>query len=380
MAAGACLPPGALIGWLLAEGEAVPDTAGAPDSLQTTLLCQPPVAVTERLLASPNARRVAHAAHVDLTTVIGTGPGGRIVSEDVEELLLASPAASANGVTSPLVRKQAREAGIDLNTVRGSGPGGKIRREDVSSASSANPDRTRALEPTYACLAGDSVDRHAGDDRPPHARQPAGDGPADPRVRGRHGRRGGPAGQLKSEWSAQGLAVPSLGDFIVRAAALALIEHPGLNASVEDDGIHLHQHINVGIAVAVEGGLMVPVVTGAATRTLVDLAQETRTLATGARAGRLALSQLEGATFVVTSLGGYGIDFFTPIVNPGNVAILGVGRLRDGVRWEGEVPRRSQVLTLSLSFDHRAVDGAPAAEYLQSVGALLGQPLRLLAG
>jgi pyruvate dehydrogenase E2 component (dihydrolipoamide acetyltransferase) len=345
--------------------------------------------VTERLLASPYARRVAREAQVDLTIVTGTGPGGRIVSEDVEELLLAGAAGSVdsvgtvdsvNGVTSPLVRKQAREAGIDLNTVRGSGPGGKIRREDVSSASSANPDRTRAVErsvpaPQVIAWTGmrATIARRMRDSLQEMAQLTHGfEVTMDAVVALRT--------QLKSEWSAQGLAVPSLNDFIVRAAALALIEHPGLNASVEDDGIHLHQHINVGIAVAVEGGLMVPVVTGAATRTLVDLAQETRALATGARAGRLSLAQLEGATFVVTSLGGYDIDFFTPIVNPGNVAILGVGRLRDGVRWEGETPRRSQVLTLSLSFDHRAVDGAPAAQYLQTVGALLGQPFRLLAG
>jgi pyruvate dehydrogenase E2 component (dihydrolipoamide acetyltransferase) len=174
--------------------------------------------------------------------------------------------------------------------------------------------------------------------------------------------------------------VPSIGDFIVLAAARALREHPGLNASAQPDGIHLRREINVGVAVAVPNGLLVPVVTGAADRSLVDLATEIKSLAGAARAGKLTLSQLEGGTFVVTSLGGYGVDFFTPIVNPGHVAILGVGRLRDGVRWEGETPRRTQVLTLSLTFDHRAVDGAPAAEYLQTVEALLAQPLRLLAG
>ncbi len=82
----------------------------------------------------------------------------------------------------------------------------------------------------------------------------------------------------------------------------------------------------------------------------------------------------------MSSLGSYGVDFFTPVVNPGNIAILGVGRVRDGVRWEGEVPRRTTVLTLSLSFDHRAVDGAPAAEFLRTVAGLLARPLLLLAG
>jgi pyruvate dehydrogenase E2 component (dihydrolipoamide acetyltransferase) len=89
---------------------------------------------------------------------------------------------------------------------------------------------------------------------------------------------------------------------------------------------------------------------------------------------------MEGATFVVTALGSYGVDFFTPVVNTGNTGILGVGRVRAGVRWEGDVPHRTSVLTLSLSFEHRAVDGAPAAEFLRTVSGLLARPHLLLAG
>jgi pyruvate dehydrogenase E2 component (dihydrolipoamide acetyltransferase) len=109
------------------------------------------------------------------------------------------------------------------------------------------------------------------------------------------------------------------------------------------------------------------------------IAAESRRLAQGARSGRLALPDLEGGTFTVSTLGGYGIDFFTPVITPGQVAILGVGRLRDSVRWEEATPVRTQVLTLSLTFDHRAVDGGPAADYLRSVVSRLANPLSLLA-
>jgi pyruvate/2-oxoglutarate dehydrogenase complex dihydrolipoamide acyltransferase (E2) component len=185
--------------------------------------------------------------------------------------------------------------------------------------------------------------------------------------------------QLKRDWPELGLPVPSLNDFVVRAAALALREHPGLNASVVGSEIHLLPGIHVGMAVAVPGGLMVPVIRDADRRSLQDLSGTTRVLAEKARAGTLALAELEGGTFAVTSLGTYGVDFFTPVINPGNVAILGVGRLRDGVRWtDDDQPVRTRVLTLSLTFDHRAVDGAPAAQYLQTVAELLTRPMVLL--
>ena len=127
---------------------------------------------------------------------------------------------------------------------------------------------------------------------------------------------------------------------------------------------------------------MVPVLERADQLPLSAIAAESRRLAQAARAGRLTLPELEGGTFTVSTLGSFGIDFFTPVITPGQVAILGVGRLRDSVRWAGEngtTPVRTQVLTLSITFDHRAVDGAPAAEYLRSVAARLANPLTLLA-
>jgi pyruvate/2-oxoglutarate dehydrogenase complex dihydrolipoamide acyltransferase (E2) component len=347
--------------------------------------------------------------------VTGTGPGGRVVAADVRAAAdrpvepaadrpaqpagidrTAQPAGTVNGLPSPLVRRDAQTLGIDLGAVAGTGPGGRVTRDDVRRAATV-PDPA-AAEPDPATAQ-------------PAAQPPGGVAQVVPLT----GMRGAIAtrmvaslhemaqlthgfevrmdaavrlrDRLRLEWGEAGLPVPSLNDLVVRAAALALREHPRLNASVVGPEIHVHADVHVGLAVAVPDGLLVPVIRHADRLGLDRLATTTRDLATRARAGRLGLADLTGGTFAVTSLGTYGVDFFTPVINPGNVAILGVGRLRDGVAWIGggdgadgeERPVRTQVLTLSLTFDHRAVDGAPAAEYLQAVRRLLERPLLLLA-
>ncbi|WP_086803902.1 2-oxo acid dehydrogenase subunit E2 [Streptomyces caniscabiei] len=448
--AGTTVPAGALIGWLLAEGEQPPDPAGTPmpagsgsgsgsgvtaeattaavfsgssgtaaaalngqstngqstngqsTNGQSTNGQSTSPGPGGRFLASPNARRVASGADVDLTAVRGTGPGGRIVSEDVEEFLAAAAAAAAPAVAqaapavlsadpvlpsvlpvSPLVRRLAKERGIELSEVNGTGPGGRIRRSDLDALGPA-------LEPASArrSVAPRNTSPRPGDVLPLTG------------MRGTIARRMHASLQemaqlthgyevrmdavvalrdrLKEEWADSGLPVPSLNDFLLKAAALALREHPLLNATVREDGVHLLDDIHLGFAVAVPGGLMVPVIEDAGALPLPEIARRSRELAGAAREGRISPAQLEGATFTVTSLGGYGVDFFTPVINPGNVAILGVGRLRDGVEWSDDRPLRTRVLTLSLTFDHRAVDGAPAAEYLRTVAELLSKPLRLL--
>ncbi|MFD5835781.1 2-oxo acid dehydrogenase subunit E2 [Streptomyces collinus] len=396
--AGATVPAGALIGWLLADGEQPPRAAGAPTPGADTAAVAPlnggdaapdagraAVATAldgtgDRLLSSPNARRVAAAAGVDLTAVRGTGPGGRIVSEDVEEFLAAlpkdpvAPVPAGGTPSSPLVRKLAKERGIDLADVNGTGPGGRIRRSDLAAVAPPPLRRDAAPQPgdvlpltgmrgTIARRMHASLQEMA---QLTHGYEVRMDAVVSLRDR------------LKEDWADSELPVPSLNDFLLKAAALALREHPLLNATVRADGIHLLDRIHLGFAVAVPGGLMVPVIEDAVALPLPEIARRSRSLAQAAREGRISPAQLEGATFTVTSLGGYGVDFFTPVINPGNVAILGVGRLRDGVEWVDERPLRTRVLTLSLTFDHRAVDGAPAAEYLRTVGELLRKPLRLL--
>ncbi|MDX3612125.1 2-oxo acid dehydrogenase subunit E2 [Streptomyces europaeiscabiei] len=405
--AGTTLPAGALIGWLLAEGEQPPDPAGtampAGSGSATTAPAAPDAAPTAaaapslggvaslapgcRLLASPNARRVASMAGVDLTDVRGTGPGGRIVSEDVEEFLAeaatgvtpAVPASASVLPVSPLVRRLAKERGIDLAEVNGTGPGGRIRRSDLDPVTPAPvppPVRGKTAPPrpgdvlpltgmrgTIARRMHASLQEMA---QLTHGYEVRMDAVVSLRDR------------LKEEWADTDLPVPSLNDFLLKAAALALGEHPLLNATVREDGVHLLDGIHLGFAVAVPGGLLVPVIEDAAALPLPEIARRSKELARAARDGRVSPAQLEGGTFTVTSLGGYGVDFFTPVINPGQVAILGVGALREGVEWRDDRPLRTRVLTLSLTFDHRAVDGAPAAEYLRTVGELLRKPLRLL--
>jgi pyruvate/2-oxoglutarate dehydrogenase complex dihydrolipoamide acyltransferase (E2) component len=387
---GAELPPGALIGWLLEAGEEIPSGAAAleepppphiPAEATTPVVGEPGALTrTGRLFASPNARRVARERGFDITQLNGTGPGGRIITADVLDAEVAPPAVPSPPptVVSPLVRREAAAAGVDLSAVVATGPGGKVLRSDVlAAAARQQPDGGAAPAVAAAQVIPLSGMRGVIASRMHASLQEMAqltlgtEATMDAAVALR--------AQLKEQWAAAGIPVPTITDLIVRAAALALREHPRLNASVHDNAIHVQPEINVGIAVALEDGLLVPVVKTADQLPLSAIAAQSRRLAQGARSGRLALPDLEGGTFTVSTLGGYGIDFFTPVLTPGQVAILGVGRLRDSVRWEVATPVRTQVLTLSLTFDHRAVDGGPAADYLRSVVSRLANPLSLLA-
>ena len=382
---GAELPPGALIGWLLEAGEAPPGAqAGQAPALETTApetaatatpAATPANARNGRLFSSPNARRVARERGLDITQLAGTGPGGRIITADVLDATTAPQTSlqTRPGAVSPLVRRDAAAAGVDLAAVTGTGPGGKILRSDIAAAatqaSTPVPQATQAstqVIPLTGMRGVIATRMHASLQE--MAQLTLGtEATMDAAVALR--------AQLKEQWP----NAPTITDLVLRAAALALRDHPRLNAEVRDHAIHVREEINVGLAVALEEGLMVPVLKHADRMPLSDMAKESRRLAQAARAGKLTLPELEGGTFTVSTLGSFGIDFFTPVITPGQVAILGVGRLRDSVRWEAETPVKTQVLTLSITFDHRAVDGAPAAEYLRSVAARLATPLTLLS-
>ncbi len=162
-------------------------------------------------------------------------------------------------------------------------------------------------------------------------------------------------------------AVPGYTDFVIAAAAAALGEHPRVNSQVTDDAVALLGDIHVGLAVALDDGLLVPVVRHADRLSLDEIASETTRLAAGAREGTLGYDDYQGATFTVTALGMFGVDAFTPIINSPNTAILGVGRIRDDTVWADAAPQPRPVLTLSLTWDHRAFDGAPAARFAGAV-------------
>jgi pyruvate dehydrogenase E2 component (dihydrolipoamide acetyltransferase) len=175
---------------------------------------------------------------------------------------------------------------------------------------------------------------------------------------------------------AEGTA-PGFTDYVVAAAARALRAHPIVNSQMTDDGIALLPDIHVGLAVAVDAGLMVPVVRHADQLDLAALSAETTRLAEAARTGSLGLGELEGGTFSVSALGMFGVDGFTPVINPPNVAILGVGRLRDDLVLVDGAVTTTKRLTLSLTWDHRVLDGAPAAEFTRTLADLLADPAAL---
>jgi pyruvate dehydrogenase E2 component (dihydrolipoamide acetyltransferase) len=166
-------------------------------------------------------------------------------------------------------------------------------------------------------------------------------------------------------------------DLIVKAVALALKEHPRVNAWIEGESLHLVQDIHIGVAVALDEGLIVPVVRNADRKSLREIAQETGGLTQRAREGSLTRAEVMGSTFSVSNLGMFGIDAFTPIVNPPEIAILGIGRINEKLVRVSRGAEWRQMMTLSLTFDHRAIDGAPAAAFLQTVGKHLEQPAGL---
>ena len=399
--AGTTLPPGSVVGYILAPGEAPPAGAPAPAPAAAAgapgvPAPPPPPPAPGHVAASPAARRLAAELGVPLETVLGTGPGGRITEEDVHRAHAAaarpaappaspSPAPAEPSPATPVARALARELGIDLAAVRGTGPGGRITKEDVEAAAAARPAAPPPSAPPVPAPAaaapapGQRIPlrgmRKTIAERMHRSLQEMAQLTLGMRVRMDEALR--LREQLIAEWQPEGIR-PSITDLVIRAVARALRQHPALNARVEPDAIVLEPEVHIGMAVALEAGLVVPVIRNADTLHLRDLARETARLAEAARAGTLGLDDYAGQTFSVTSLGMAGVEFFTPIINPPNVAILGVGQIVDDIRWDGDRPVRARTLTLSLTIDHRAVDGAPGAAFLGTVRDLLESPYRLL--
>jgi len=179
---------------------------------------------------------------------------------------------------------------------------------------------------------------------------------------------------MMGQWEQQyGLRI-SLNDMITRAVAMALRRHPRLNATLENQEVRLHDSINLGIAVNLDEGLIVPVVLNADQKDLGQIARDSRDLAEKARVGHLQLDEISDGTFTITNLGTTGIELFTPIINPPQVAILGVGMVQRRPVVVGDALAIRPSVYLCLVFDHRAVDGVPAANFLQEVKRLLEKP------
>jgi pyruvate dehydrogenase E2 component (dihydrolipoamide acetyltransferase) len=181
---------------------------------------------------------------------------------------------------------------------------------------------------------------------------------------------------LARQWQDVGLSPLHL---MIKAAARALKEHPRMNAVQKENEVELVREINVGVAVSLQEGLIVPTIRRADEKHLVEIARESRDLANKVREGKASYDEVTGGTFTITNLGPYGVDAFTPIINSPQVGILGVGRvIEKPVVYQGEITKRSMMF-LSLTFDHRVIDGAPAAEFLSTVKGHLEEPWWMVA-
>ncbi len=366
-APGTVVKVGQVLGYLLADGEAAPQAGPAPPPAAAPQATPAPAA------AGPSVRRLAQALAVDLAQVTGTGAGGRVTEEDVRRSQ-AGAGKDAEGprgrpASSPRARRVAEELGVDWKSLRGSGRDGRIRERDVREAATVQA-RGRLIP-------------HTNVRRTIAARMVAGVTQAAPvtlTTRADATNLVGLRRQFKAAAAGPDDLVPGYTDLIVKLVALALRQHPLLQAQWREDGLFVPNQIDVAVAVHTEAGLLAPVLRGADQLPLREIAARARELGGRAREGRLTGEQMRDATFTVTNLGGFGIDAFTPIIHLPQCAVLGVGRIvrEPAVVGESVVPR--DVLTLSLTFDHRVVDGAPAAQFLQTVRGLLENPApRLIA-
>jgi pyruvate dehydrogenase E2 component (dihydrolipoamide acetyltransferase) len=346
----------------LAEQEGLVDKL-SPISEPARTVAEQPVGV--RLFVSPRARRLAEAEAVPLEELTGSGPEGAIVERDVraylEERRRASPKAT------PVARRVAEGIGVDVRTVIPSRPGGRITRADVE-ATLEEPEiaASKAIQwvdmsPTRQTIAR----RMAESQRTAAEVTLTRDVDATELVHLRE--------RILEELS-ESDPRPTYTDFLISIVALQLRQYPYLNATIDGERIGLSQEIDVAVAVDTDRGLLAPVLRNADQKGLLQLAHEREELVRRTRDGAIASEELSGGSFTITNMGNLGVDAFTPIINPPQSAILGVGRIRPGPAvHEGELCVR-QLVYLSLTFDHRVVDGAPAARFLRDVVRLIEKP------
>ena len=311
------------------------------------VLLQPGEGKTARVTepaASPSVRRLARERGIELTEVNGSGPGGRVTADDLVEPTI-----------SPRARRRATDQNVDWKQLRGSGASGRIRERDIPivQTPSAGP-----LTATRKAIAARML----------ASRQATAPVTLTSIVDASN------LVNLRQQFKAVEGLVPSFTDFLIKLCGVALLKHPMLAARWTDADIQPAQRIDIGFAVDSDAGLLVPVLRNVPSLGVRDLAEQSLELIERARSGRMSTRDMEGGCFTITNLGGFGIDAFTPIINYPECAILGVGRIERRPAMDGDrVVGREQV-TLSLTFDHRIVDGAPAARFLQTLATLVANP------
>jgi len=404
------VPVGDAIAIIAEPGEAMEDSSAGASAAQA--VAADPVAETAsgpqaapappradgEVRASPIARRLARERGLDLALVSGTGPGGRIVEKDVLEYVPETQPAQVNGwvKASPLARRLAREKGIDLSQVSGSGPEGRVIEQDVLSYTAPPTEMREAAAPTpYEAAASSASEVAAPADAAAASgtervelsrmRQAIARVTVDSKQQAPHfyvtaeidmGRAMELRRELNDVLTAEERV--SVNDMVVRACAIALARHPKFNSFFREDHLQFNGSINVGIAISLESGLMVPGISDCGSRSLAEIAVASKDLIARANSGSLRNEEYSETTFSVSNLGMFDVDSFAAIIFPPHAAVLAVGTVKEQpVVRDGELAV-GQIMKATLSTDHRVADGAEAARFLVEVKELLEKPVSLL--
>jgi pyruvate dehydrogenase E2 component (dihydrolipoamide acetyltransferase) len=377
--AGDVVPVGKTIALIVAAGEA--GAGGSPPARAPAAAASAVVPASAEtnawagaVKASPLARKLAEQHGVDLTRM--KTASGRIEKADVlayvESRASTLTASARLSAASPKARRLAAERGVDLQVVRGSGPGGAVLAGDIPTANvpaarvAATQDARRAEAAGVSNVWRIMAERMTASwTSAPHfylVREVT-------------------VSRLitwRERASKQTGARITYTDLLVKLVAAALAQHPGANASWKDGAIVRNADINIGVAVAIEDGLVVPVLHRADTLSLADIAGRREDLVSRAQGGKLRPADIQGGGFTISNLGMYGVDAFDAIVNPPQAAILAVGRIADRVVALNGQPAVQPTMVLTLSCDHRVLDGARGAQFLGALADLIEEPLALL--
>jgi pyruvate dehydrogenase E2 component (dihydrolipoamide acetyltransferase) len=365
---GETVPVGTVIA-VIDDGRPELETASTPS------LASAPVPHIGRVKASPVANRLAKEHGIDVSQVMPGDPARFITKSDVEAFVARRETGAAQVPArvnaSPVARRLAEERGVDLAQVRGSGPGGRITKHDVEG--------WLVAQDTVAVPVPEEVRRvPLSKIKQTTARRMVESKVTAPHFYVSTEIEMSSALALRESLKARGHEV-SINDLVLRAATLALRKYPVLNATYAGDEIHLFPHINLAVAVALEDGLITPVIHQCEDLSLVELAAAAKALVEHARTGRLRPEEMQGGTFTVTNLGMFGMTSFQAIVNPPQAAILAVGGVRTVPTFDdqGRVVA-APLLTATVSADHRVTDGAEVARFLQELERILEDGFELL--
>ena len=377
-------------------GETQAATAAAVEATPVSATVAAPAGQEGEVRASPIARRLARERGIDLALVIGTGPGGRVVEKDVLEYVPGGDAGQADGwvKASPLARRLAREREINLAEVTGTGPGGRIVESDILGLAVPAAEVRESESPTPYATAGD-VAQAATEELPvppgtelvelSRMRQAIARVTVDSKQQAPHfyvtaEMDMGLAMELRREIND---ALPadsrvSVNDLVLKACAIALGRHPKFNAFFREDHLQYNDSINIGIAISLDAGLIVPGISDCGNKSLAEIAAASKDLIARANSGSLRNEEYSGTTFSVSNLGMFEVDSFAAIIFPPHAAVLAVGTVKEQpVVRDGQLAV-GQIMKATLSTDHRVADGAEAAQFLVEVKNLLEKPISLL--